>query len=150
MNNSTSARLGRRVDHILLDQSAMAWTHRVLGFVAGCTLTFAMIATGHMKVHLSWVAQRAFSARAALVFFVGALPLVVSYFENRNRVDDNVPRTIGFLWTVALVSVVADVIVVLSIAEGLWKIGALYAAQAVLYVALGALMLPKDPRDKVA
>ena len=149
MNLSTSVPLGRRIDHILLDQSAMAWAHRLLGFVGGCTLALTTIATGHMRLSLSWIAQRGFPSRAALLVFVGAFPLLISYFENRNRVDDNVPRTIAFIMAVTLVALAVDGgVVYLEVGgEASWKIGALYAMQSVLYVALGTLMLPKNPEE---
>ena len=79
------------------------------------------------------------------MFFVGALPLVISYFENRNRVDDNVPRTISFLTAVTLVAIAVDGgVVYLEVAgKFLWQIGGLYAAQSVMYVALGLIMLQR-------
>jgi hypothetical protein len=144
MGVQKSSRLGRRVDHVLVDQSVFAWTHRILGIVSGLTLVFAMIASGDLVLHrLTWLSTHAFSYRAAFMFGVGALPLAISYFENRNRVDDSVPRTAIFLMLVGLVSFGVDGLVVYLVdgSQSIQKVLLLFAAQAALYLGLGARVL---------
>jgi hypothetical protein len=147
MSVQKSSRLGRRVDHVLVDQSVFAWTHRVLGIVAGLSLVFAMIASGDLVLHrISWISQRAFSYRAAFMFGVGALPLGISYFENRNRIDDSVRRTSIFLVSVGLVSIGVDGLAVYLVdwSHSVQKALLLYSAQAALYLGLGAWVLTDD------
>ena len=152
MTDKQSVPLGRRIDHILVDQSLMAWTHRVLGVIAGCVLVFSMTATSQLQVHrLTGWSLRAFGGRAAFMCFIGALPLLISYFENRNRVDDNVPKTTAFLVVITLIAVAVDggVLWLESAHDDFWKVGALYAAQSAIYVCIGSLMLPGDSDSDV-
>ena len=83
--------------------------------------------------------------------FIGALPLLISYFENRNRVDDNVPKTTAFLVVITLIAVAVDggVLWLESAHDDFWKVGALYAAQSAIYVGIGSLMLPGDSDSDV-
>jgi hypothetical protein len=141
-------RLGRRADHLLRDQSLFAWTHRVLGMVAGSVCVLSAILTGHLQLHrISYWSQRAFSFRAALVFFAAAIPFVVSYTANRDFVDERTMRTFLFAATLVTIATVADTGTVLIFwsSTTLWALVAVYAAQAIAYVVLGRAILEHDP-----
>jgi hypothetical protein len=136
--------LGRRVDHILIDQSIFAWTHRVLGIIGGFSLGFVMLYAGRLRLHMiTPYATSRLGRMAALMFGLAALPFVISYFENRNRVDDSVPRMVLFLVLIALVAIGVDALVMyLELAgRSLPQVSLLYAAQATVYVCLGRLFL---------
>jgi hypothetical protein len=85
MSDLTHARrLGRRMNHLLVDQSIFAWTHRILGMVAGSICAFSWIATHpYVTPHgmVLWIA-RYFRLIVPAVFFAAALPFVISYAAN--------------------------------------------------------------------
>src|SRR5882672_8111996 len=116
MNDVTPARrLGRRMDHLLVDRSLFAWTHRVLGVMSGCTCVVAAIVTHRLLFHRSlalWFTRGAGSA-AALVFFLAALPLVVSYSSSIELVNEKFTRTDLFALGLVGTSILSDAAVVL-------------------------------------
>jgi hypothetical protein len=143
-----SQRLGRRTDHVFLDQSPFAWTHRILAYLSGGTFAMAMIANRHLPFY-SGRGQRGFALFSVVLFFVGASPFLFSYFENRARAPDGAPRLKLFCLLLSATSVAIDCAVVYLLGEGEsgWEAVAVYSAQAAGYVALGALIFPHPKAD---
>jgi hypothetical protein len=146
MNDQALAqRFGRRMNHILVDRSLFAWVHRIFGTVAGCTCVFSAIVTHRITPHVwpsgSW--QRGFSAVAAFFFIVAALPFVVSYSSNIDRVGASLLRTTLLGLSLALGSIAVDVCTFVAFrSDAYWPaILLLYFGQAAAYVLLGNLML---------
>ena len=144
---AVAQRLGRRMNHLLVDQSLFAWTHRILGLIAGSTCVLAMIATTKV-LHRSGFTRGFGGSIVAVIFFFAALPFVVSYSTNFDLVDDRMPRTIWFAVCLVGVAVLVDFgTVVLCIGSySRWWLFAIYFSQAFVYVQLGELMLGRNDR----
>jgi hypothetical protein len=138
-------RLGRRMNHLLVDQSIFAWTHRVLGVMAGSVCSFSWIATHSYKTLYGTVPWfgRLFSLATAAVFFGAAFPFVLSYAANFHWVSQNTVRTMLFVIAVVAISVIADGITIAifsSEASAFWLI-IVYVNQASAYVFVGRQIL---------
>jgi hypothetical protein len=146
-------RLGRRMDHLLVDRSFFAWTHRVLGVISGCTCVITAIATHRLLFHrvLSLWIMRGAGGASALVFFMAALPFVVSYSSNIERVDEKMTRTLVFATGLVGISIIADGLTVLILLDDYPAVvlAALYGGQAVVLVGLGQLTLGRDPDSDI-
>lgn len=141
-------RLGRRANHFLLDRSLFAWTHRALGVISGTVFVLAAIVSGHLSMSsLQFRTQRSFSGRSAFLFFVAALPHLVSYSANRDFVDDRTRRTFLYAAGLVIVTGAANVAVVLAFSGGttFWNLPAILFAEGVAFVVLGHLLLKHDP-----
>jgi hypothetical protein len=154
MNDVTLARrLGRRMDQLLVDRSLFAWTHRVLGVISGCICVVVAIATHRLLFNRSlalWLMRGAGSA-AALVFFLAALPFVVSYSSNIELVDEKFTRTALFAFGLVGTSILADAAAVLILRSdySVLALGTLYCGQAIAYVGWGHLTLGRDPESDI-
>ena len=151
MSDLTLARrLGRRMNHVLIDQSVFAWTHRILGIVAGSICAFSWIATHpYTTPHgtVFWIA-RYFRLIVAAVFFAAALPFVISYTANFHWVSQNSVRTVIFVAIVVAIGAVADGITVAifrSEASAFWLI-LVFLNQASAYIFVGQMILADDDR----
>ena len=141
------------MDHLLVDRSLFAWTHRVLGVISGCTCVVAATATHRLLFHrsvASWFTRGAGSA-AALVFFLAALPFVVSYSSNIELVDEKFTRTALFAFGLVGTSILADAAVVFILQSGYsaLALAAIYCCQAIAYVGWGHLTLGRDPDSDI-
>jgi hypothetical protein len=144
---AVAQRLGRRMNHLLVDQSLFAWTHRILGFIAGSTCVLATIATTQF-FHGSGFTRGFGGGIVAGIFFAAASPFVVSYSTNFDRVDDSLSQTVWFAVCLVGLSVLVDIGTVelcLSEYSGWWLL-AIYFCQASAYVLLGELMLGRNDR----
>jgi hypothetical protein len=142
--------LGRKMNHILVDRTLFAWLHRIFGTVAGCACVFSAIITETIVAHYwqtgTW--RRGFSSLSAFFFFVAAMPFVVSYYFNVEKVGISILRTVLFGLILALSSVGVD-----AYSFGIFRDGAspimlasLYVGQAVAYVLIGPLILDDGRR----
>jgi hypothetical protein len=104
---AVAQRLGRRMNHLLVDQSLFAWTHRILGFIAGSTCVITAIATTKF-LHGSGFTRGFGGSIVAVIFFSAASPFVVSYSSNFDLVDDKLSQTIGFAVCLVGISVLVD------------------------------------------
>jgi hypothetical protein len=97
-----------------------------------------------------WFMRGAGSA-AALVFFLAALPLVVSYSSNIELVDEKLTRTALFAFGLVGTSILADagVVLILRGDYSVLVLGALYCGQAIAYVGWGHLTLGRDPDSDI-
>ena len=140
-------RLGRRMNHLLVDQSLFAWTHRILGLVAGSTCVLAMIATAEF-LHGNGFSRGFGGSIVALIFFIAASPFVVSYAVNFDLVDDSVSQTIWFAICLVGLSVLVDcgTVAICVGHSSPWWLPAMYFGQAFVYVQLGELMLGRNDR----
>jgi hypothetical protein len=144
---AVARRLGRRMNHLLVDQGLFAWTHRILGFVAGSTCVIVAIATTKF-LHGSGFTRGFGGGLVAVIFFSAASPFAVSYSTNFDLVDDKLSQTIGFAVCLVGISVLVDlgtVVLFLSVYSRWWLL-AIYLGQAVAYVQLGELMLGRNDR----
>jgi hypothetical protein len=138
-------RLGRRMNHLLVDQSIFAWTHRVLGVMAGTACSFSWIAIHPYRTPFGtvpWIA-RLFTLITTVVFFGAALPFVVSYAANFHWVSQNTVRTALFVIAVVVIGVIADGITIAIFrcdASAFWLI-LVYLNQASAYVFIGKRIL---------
>ena len=144
---AVAQRLGRRMNHLLVDQSLFAWTHRILGFVAGSTCVLAMIAT------TKFLQGRGFTrgyggSLVAIIFFFAASPFVVSYSTNFDLVDDRISQTAWIAVCLVGVSVLVNIgTVMLCFSDNSrWWLFAIYFGQAFVYVQLGELTLGRNDR----
>ena len=142
---AVAQRLGRRMNHLLVDQSLFAWTHRILGVIAGSTCVLAMMAT------TKFLQGRGFTrgyggSIVAIIFLFAASPFVVSYSTNFDLIDDRISRTIWFAICLVGVSVLVDIgAVMLCISDtSRWWLLAMYFGQAIAYVWLGELTLRRN------
>ena len=139
-------RLGRRMDHLLVDQSLFAWTHRILGFIAGSNCVLSIIATSKFL-------PRGFSrgyggGLVAIIFFAAAYPFVASYSSNFDLVGEKLSETVWFAVCLAGISVIVDIGTVILCVDhySRWWLLAAYLGQASVYVWLGDLMLDRGNR----
>jgi hypothetical protein len=145
-------RLGRRMDHLLVDRGLFAWTHRVLGILSGCICVLSAIATNRLPIHRSvtgWYPRG--GGVSALVFLIAALPFVVSYSSNIDLVSEKIARTALFAVCLVGSSLFVDACTIL-ILKGDYSalvLGAVYCGQAVAYVGLGHLTLGRDPDSDI-
>ena len=88
---------------------------------------------------------------AALVFFLAALPLVVSYSSNIELVDEKLTRTALFAFGLVGTSILADagVVLILRGDYSVLVLGALYCGPASAYVGWGHLTLGRDPDSDI-
>jgi hypothetical protein len=144
---AVAQRLGRRMNHLLVDQSLFAWTHRILGFIAGSTCVIAALATTKF-LHGSGFTRGFAGGIVAVIFFSAAAPFAVSYSTNFDLVDDKLSRTIGFAVCLVGLSVLVDFgTVALFLSDySRWWLLAIYFGQATGYVQLGELMLGRNDR----
>jgi|SRR5258706_3332308 len=144
---AVARRLGRRMNHLLVDQSLFAWTHRILGLIAGSTCVITAIATTKF-LHGSGFTKGFGGSLVAVIFFSAASPFAVSYSTNFDLVDDKLSQTIGFAVCLVGISVLVDlgtVVLFLSVYSRWWLL-AIYLGQAAAYVQLGELMLGRNDR----
>jgi hypothetical protein len=145
IDSALPRRLGRQMNHIFVDRSLFAWSHRIFGTAAGCACVFSAIITKTIVAHYwhtgTW--SRYFSSESAFFFAVSAMPFVVSYHFNIDKVGASVPRTALFVSTLALSSIGVD-----AYSFDIFRNGAspvmlaiLYVGQAVAYVGIGLLIL---------
>jgi hypothetical protein len=145
IDSALSRRLGRRMNHVLVDRSLFAWIHRIFGTMAGCVCVFSAIITETIVAHYwqtgTW--RRGFSSLSAFFFAVAAMPFVVSYYFNIDKVGASISRTALFALTLALSSVGVD-----AYTFGIFRDGAsptmlamLYIGQAMAYVLIGQFVL---------
>jgi len=138
-------RLGRRMNYLLVDQSIFAWTHRVLGVMAGSVCSFSWIAIHPYRTPygtVPWIA-RLFTLITTAIFFGAALPFVVSYAANFHWVNQNTVRTVLFVIAVVGIGMVADGVTIAifrSEASIIWLI-LVYLNQAGAYVFVGKRIL---------
>jgi hypothetical protein len=88
---------------------------------------------------------------SALVFFMAALPFVVSYSSNIERVDEKMTRTVLFAIGLVGISIFADGLTVLILRDDYPAVvlAALYSGQAIVLVGLGQLTLGRDPDNDI-
>jgi hypothetical protein len=146
---TAAQRLGRRMDHLLVDRSLFAWTHRILGLISGCTCVISAIATNRLLFHRGmalWFSRGAGSA-SAIVFFVAALPFVVSYSTNIDLVDEKFTRTALFAFGLVGISILVDgwTILIMQSEYSALVLGGVYFGEAIAYVVLGHVTLGRDP-----
>ena len=138
------------MNHLLVDQSIFAWTHRILGIVAGSVCALSWIATHPYRTPhgtVPWIA-RYFKLNVAAVFLAAALPFVISYAANFHWVSQNSVRTLLFATIVVAIGVVADAITVAifrSEASAFWLIP-IFLSQASAYIFVGEQILADDDR----
>ena len=151
MSDLTLARrLGRRMNHVLIDQSIFAWTHRILGIMAGSICAFSWIATHpYIIPHgtVLWI-ERYFRLIVAAVFFAAAVPFVISYTANFHWVSQNSVRTVLFVTIVVAIGVIADGVTIAifrSEASAFWLI-LVFLNQASAYIFVGQQILADDDR----
>jgi hypothetical protein len=147
-------RLGRRMNHLLIDRSLFAWTHRLLGVIAGCTCVITAISTQRLFFFRRGVTMwfsRASGIGSALVFFMAALPFVVSYLKNIELVDDKFTRTALFAFGLVGISLSVDAltVIVLRGEYSALSLMTLYFGQAVAYVGLGRVTLGREPDSDI-
>ena len=111
----------------------------------------ASIATHRLLFHRSlalWFMRGAGSA-SALVFFLAALPFVVSYSSNIELVDEKLTRTALFAIGLVGTSIFADagVVLILRGDYSVLVLAALYCGQAIAYVGWGHLTLGRGSRQ---
>jgi hypothetical protein len=149
MNDLALARrLGRRMNHLLVDQSIFAWTHRILGILSGTFCGFAWIATHSFRTPHGvavWLG-RGFPSLTAAIFLVGAFPYVISYSANFHWVNQSAIRTGVFTTLLFGVGVVAGIFY-LAISRN--HVSSLLLipvslAQATAYIFLGERVLGAD------
>jgi hypothetical protein len=87
--------------------------------------------------------SRSVGGASALVFFIAALPFVVSYLSNIDLVDEKLTRTAIFAFCLVGSSLLVDVSTVLVLRNeySALSLGAVYFGQAVAYIVLGHLTL---------
>jgi hypothetical protein len=138
------------MNHLLVDQSIFAWTHRILGIVAGSICAFSWIATHpYVTPHglVLWIA-RYFRLIVAAVFFAAALPFVISYAANFHWVSQNSVRSVLFATILVAIGAIADAVTIAifrSDASGFWLI-LVFLNQASAYIFLGQMILADDDR----
>jgi hypothetical protein len=147
-------RLGRRMNHLLVDRSLFAWTHRLLGVIAGCTCVITAISTHRLLFFRRGVTMwfsRAGGSASALVFFMAALPFVVSYLNNIELVDEKFTRTALFAFGLVAISFSVDAltIIVLRGEYSTLALVALYFGQAIAYIGLGRITLGPEPDSDI-
>jgi len=135
------------MNHLLVDQSLFAWTHRILGFIAGSICVIAAIATTKF-LHGGGFTRGYGGGIVAVIFFSAASPFAVSYSTNFDLVDDKLSQTIGFTVCLVGLSVLVDCGTVAFFLSDYsrWWLLAIYFGQAAAYVQLGDLMLGRDDR----
>lgn len=141
-------RLGRRMDQLLVDQSLFAWAHRVLGIISGCTCVLSAIATNRLLVHkVPTLSYSQMGGVSAMVFFLAALPFVISYSNNIHLVDEKLTRTVLFAIGLVGTALVVDTwtILIFWSDHSALTLGAVYFCQAVAYIGLGHLTLGRFP-----
>jgi hypothetical protein len=142
---TSSQRLGRRMNHILVDRSLFAWLHRIVGALAGCACVFSAIVTESVVARYwrtgTW--RRGFSAECAILFAIAAFPFVVSYLFNVDRVSGSIRRTALFALALALSSIAVDAYTLVAFRGGvsLPLLAILYIGQSAAYVLIGRLVL---------
>jgi hypothetical protein len=85
------------------------------------------------------------------VFFLAALPFVVSYSSNIELVDEKFTRTALFAFGLVGTSILADAAVVFILQSGYsaLALAAIYCCQAIAYVGWGHLTLGRDPDSDI-
>ena len=143
--------LGRRMDKLLVDRSLFAWSHRALGFVSGCTCVLTAISSRRLLFHHGvalWFSRGAGSA-SALVFFVAALPLVISYQSNIELIDDKFTRTALFAFELVGTSLLADGLAVYILRNNYSALllGAIYFTETIIFLGMGHFTLGHHTDD---
>jgi hypothetical protein len=142
---TSSQRLGRRMNHLLVDRSLFAWLHRIVGASAGCACVFSAIVTDSIVARYwrtgTW--RRGFSVECAVLFAFAAFPFVISYVFNVDRLSGSIRRTVSFALALALSSIAVDAytLVVFRGGVSLPPLGILYIGQSLAYVLIGRFML---------
>src|SRR5258707_12455929 len=108
---AVARRLGRRMNHLLVDQSLFAWTHRILGLIAGSTCVITAIGTTKF-LHGSGFTKGFGGSLVAVIFFSAASQFAVSSSTNFDLVDDKFSQTIGFAVCPAGISVLVALVTV--------------------------------------
>ena len=149
MNESSRFRqLGRYIDRWFTDRRIFMWTHFLLGLIAGTTFVISAIASHRLLGNrglAGWVGRgpRPF---LAIAFLIAALPYIISYNCNVNRVDERVGRTVIFAAILTLTSLLVDTWTAQFIRNDLFFFGlvSIYVIQTVGYVWLGDRLLSPD------
>ena len=146
MNDIAPAqRLGRRMNHLLVDQSVFAWAHRILGFIGGSTLVISVVAKSQF-LHWTEFSSGFGGSIVAVIFLPAAVPFVISYLANFDWVSERIGRMAIFLALLSAVALIVDAITVaifVNAASWLWLF-ALYLGQASAYSVLGPHVLGVD------
>jgi len=140
-------RLGCHINHLLIDQSLFAWTHRILDFIAGSNCVIAAFATTKFLQGSGFT--RGFGGSiVAVIFFSAASPFAISYSTNFDLVGDKLSQTIGFAVCLVGLPILADFGTVALFLSGYsrWWLLAIYFGQAAAYVQFGELMLGRNDR----
>jgi hypothetical protein len=149
MNDTSRLRPpGRDFDRLITDRRVFAWTHLLLGLVAGSTCVISAIASNRLLAHrgvTTWLGRGAGSI-VAIAFFIAALPFVISYYCNADQVDERIGRTVIFAAILSLTSLLVDACTALFIRNDdfILGLGAIYAVQAITYVWLGDRLFSSD------
>jgi hypothetical protein len=138
------------MNHLLVDQSIFAWTHRILGILSGMFCGFAWIATHSFRTPLGsavWLA-RGFPSLSAAIFLVGAFPFVISYSANFHWVNQSAIRTAVFTTLLLGVGVIAGVFYFAIFRNHFSSLLLIPVslAQATAYIFLGERVLGTDDR----
>lgn len=134
-------RLGRRMNHLLVDQSIFAWTHRIFGIVSGMFCGFAWIWTYSFKTPHGaaiWLG-RGFPSLSAAIFLVGAIPFAISYSANFHWVNQSAGRTALFTTLLLGIGIIAGIFDLAILRNHLssFLLMPVSLAQATAYIFLG-------------
>jgi hypothetical protein len=149
MNDSSPLRPpGRYLDHLFTDRRIFAWTHLLLGLIAGVTCVISAIASNRLLAHravTAWLGRGA-GTIVAVVFFVAVLPFVISYYCNADQVNERTGRAVIFAAILTLTSLLVDACTVLFVRQDdfVLGLGAIYTVQTIAYVWLGDRLFSHD------
>ena len=147
MNDDTSSRrLGHRIDKILVERSIFVWTHIVLGALSGSAFVGAVIISlGGMSSRTG----RGSGSVIAIIIFVGAVPYILSCWRNIDRKAETATRAIVFAFGLVGISILVNVTVVwiLITHYSALVLFLIYSAQTNAFLFLGNLLLEPGPND---
>jgi hypothetical protein len=93
----------------------------------------------------AWLGRGA-GTTVAVVFFIAALPYVISYYCNADQVDERTRRALTFSAMLTLTSLLVDAgtVVFAHHDDFVLGLGAIYTAQTITYVWLGDRLFSHD------